>query len=83
VLWLFGLVALCVAAVFAAYVPRRDLVYGATGARFLIVRWGHSGVWLLLAIYAFLLALGLDTPLGLAAGLLYIVFIVTFLSLAR
>jgi hypothetical protein len=72
-----ALVALAVAVVFAVV----DLSAGATGLRYVVVRYFHSLVWLLLAIAA--LAVSRVTPLpaewagliGAAGGVAYIVFL--------
>ncbi len=48
-LWIVGLVCLVPAAVFLYVWPRRDVV----GARFLLLRWGHSATWILLSVACF------------------------------
>ena len=80
---ILGVVALGIAAVFAAWQPRRDVLARASRPRALLVRWGHSAVWVLIAAWALLLEAGIDTPLGAIAGVLYVVWIVSFLGLAR
>ena len=81
--WILGLVALGVGIVFSVWQPRRDLLARARGPRAVLVRWGHAAVWFLLAAWAFLLGAGIDTPLGAIAGVLYVIWIVSFLGLAR
>jgi hypothetical protein len=89
VLWLIvAVVALILAGVFAVFVPRADKINAATGMPFLIARWGHSLVWLLLAVsFAFRgsqTALGaLSDPIAILGGLTYLVFITTYLRLTR
>ena len=74
--------ALAVAAVYFVV----DMGAGTTGIRYLLVRWAHPAVWVLLAIAA--LAMTKLTPLpaawagpiGATGGVLYLVFIVAMLS---
>lgn len=82
-----GVVALLIAGVFAVFVPNAEKVNATEGFPYFIVRWGHSLVWVLLAISFFIAASGnkslltLANPIAAAGGLLYLVFIVTFLRL--
>lgn len=72
-----ALVAIGVAVVFLVV----DLSAGATGLRFIVVRWFHALVWLLLALAA--LAMARITPLpaawagpiAAAGGVAYLVFL--------
>jgi hypothetical protein len=79
VLWAIALGSLVLAVVFAVWRPNRAHLDSLPGWRRLVLRWGHSLVWLLLAAWAALAALGVDTLLALAAGIAYAVFIVTLL----
>jgi hypothetical protein len=83
--WLvFGLMALCIAGLYAVFVPKKDKVIATTGARFFVVRWMHSLVWIVLALSFFLRATMLATyadPVALLGGILYVVFIVIFVRL--
>jgi hypothetical protein len=75
-LFLWGFLCLVVAAIFTIVWPGQGS--GATGARLVLLRWGHAGVWLLLALFCFARGAGLRGPvglLGLAAGLLYLAFL--------
>lgn len=72
--WIAGLVALAL-----------SVVFGVTGGRVgsaPLLRWGHAGVWALLAIAAFLQAAGSSTGrfVALAAGVLYVAFIVALVA---
>ena len=85
--WLWGIFALGIAGVYIVFVPQAQKVRAATGFRFIIVRWFHSVVWSLLALAAFLMALdssalgGLAQMMALCAGVVYAIFIVTFIRL--
>ena len=78
---IWGLGALVIAGVFAVFVPRADKVNALQGVGFVIVRWFHSLVWLLLALSFFLRAVENETisrlanPLAALAGLTYLVYI--------
>ena len=74
---LLALIALAVTIVFLVI----DLSAGASGLRWIVVRWGHALVWLLLMLGA--LAMSRITPLPVAwagplaaaGGVLYLVFL--------
>jgi hypothetical protein len=88
ILWLIiAVVALILAGVFAVFIPNADKVKAATGTPFLLARWGHSLVWLLLAasfaIRATQAAPGLADLIAVLGGLTYLVFISTYLRLTR
>lgn len=71
-----GLLSLALAAVFTRLWPRQAV--GAAGWRYFLIRWGHAGVWLLLAVSFFLRAAGLSglaDPAAAAAGLTYLAFL--------
>lgn len=53
----WGIGCLIVAGIFAVAWPRKQAGI-ADGARYLILRWGHSLVWLFLGLSCFLRALG-------------------------
>jgi hypothetical protein len=82
----WGIGALVIAGVFAVFVPRSDKVNVLQGVRFVIVRWFHSLVWLLLALSFFLRAIqnetinGLANPLAALAGLTYLVYMMTMVG---
>lgn len=83
---LWGVGALVIAGIFVVFLPRADKVNALQGARFVIVRWFHSLVWLLLALSFFLRAVqneainGLANPLAALAGLTYLVYMVTMVG---
>lgn len=85
VVW--GGLALLVAGIFAVVVPGAKQVNAAAGWRFIIGRWFHSLVWLLLAVSLFMQATGdiglqsLAGPVAALAGIAYLIFIITLLSL--
>jgi hypothetical protein len=74
--------ALAVAVVYVAV----DMGVGATGLRWLLVRWGHPVAWLLLALAALAmtkltpLPAAWAGPLGAAGGVAYLAFLVATLS---
>ena len=76
-----SLVAFLVATVFAVWVPRRDLVARQRGATHAIVRWGHTVTWLLIAAWALLLGLGIDSPLAGVALIAYLAYVVSLLRM--
>ncbi|MBI1282467.1 MAG: hypothetical protein GC179_30350 [Anaerolineaceae bacterium] len=83
-LWpILGVGALVIAAVFAVFVPRATEVNALQGLTFVIVRWFHSGIWLLLALSFFLRMVdneslsGLANPIAGLAGIGYLIYIVT------
>jgi hypothetical protein len=76
-----SIVAFLIAAVFALWVPRRDLVARQRGATHAIVRWGHTVTWLLIAAWALLLGLGIDSPLAGVALLAYLTYVVSLLRM--
>ena len=76
-----SIVALPVASLFAVWVPRRDLVARQRGATHAIVRWGHSATWLLIAAWAILLGLGIDSPLAAIALVAYLAYVVSLLRM--
>lgn len=82
----WGIGALVIAGIFAVFVPRADTVNSLQGTRFVVVRWFHSLVWLLLALSFFLRAVqnetsnGLANPLAALAGLTYLVYMITMVG---
>ncbi len=76
-----------VALVYVFFVPKTDLVNATTGLRFVIVRWFHSLVWVMLAISFFMRASEPDllaawaNPVALVSGILYVWYLVTFIRL--
>ena len=74
---LWGLAALALAAVWTVVWPA-DRAVGAVGLRFLLLRWGHAAVWLLLALSFFVRGMGAAGPanlLALAALAVYLAFL--------
>jgi hypothetical protein len=79
--WFIWAVATLIIAVVFAFVWPQEEAMGATGFQFLVIRWGHTLTWVLLAIN-FLLR-GISPSLeqtanrvALAGGVVYILFIV-------
>ncbi len=85
----WGGLSLVVAAIFVFFVPRADKVDAAKGFQHTAARWFHSLCWLLIAANFFVRtwgtegAGGIANLLALAGALAYIVYINTFLRLAR
>ena len=78
--FLWAAIALTVAAIYYFIWPRKS-VTSNTGFRYLIIRWGHTATWILIAIN-FILR-GIDPSLNdaanvvaLAGGAVYILFVV-------
>jgi hypothetical protein len=80
-LFVWGLISLALAAVWA-YVWPAERALGAVGLRLLLVRWGHSLVWLLLALMCFLRGsrVAAIAGWGNAAGLASLVAYLAFLA---
>jgi hypothetical protein len=84
-----GVLALIVAAVFAVFVPSAKKVNALQGLTFIIVRWFHSLVWVLLAISFFMRAAdntivnALADPIGLAGGIVYLIYLITFVRATK
>jgi hypothetical protein len=77
-LFLWGALCLFLAVIFTLVVPQQ--ASASFGVRFLVLRWGHALVWLLLGLVCFARGANLGGPvnlLGVAAGLVYGAFIVT------
>ncbi|GIG27634.1 hypothetical protein [Cellulomonas marina] len=72
------IVALAVAVVFLLVVPEEAA--GSTGARYLVLRYGHSLCWLLLAACSALHALRAPSGLVEATGLLALASYVSFVA---
>lgn len=78
-------VALVIAAIFVVVVPSADKVALLEGLPFLIVRWFHSLVWVLLAASFFLKGTGNESLKGVSdilamlGGLCYAVYFITML----
>ena len=70
-----GALALVVAVVWVFVWPQRDV----DGLAYLMLRWGHALVWLLLAVAAFLAPVTATAAKGaaIAAGVVYLAFLVT------
>lgn len=86
--WLAAAIgALLVAGTFAIFVPNAKKVNAATGVQYFLARWGHSLVWVLLALSFLMYASGNDTlmslagPVGATGGILYFFFMVSFLRI--
>ena len=75
--WVWAGLCLAVAGVWVFVVPRPQLT-AATGWRRFLLRWGHTLVWLLLAVSFGLRAIGwagLADPVAAAGGLTYAAFL--------
>jgi hypothetical protein len=77
--FLWAVIALAIAAIYYFIWPRKA-VTSNTGFRYLIIRWGHTLTWILLAIN-FILR-GIDPTLNgaanwvaLAGGMVYVLFV--------
>lgn len=86
-LWpLLGIGALVIAGIFAVFVPSAEQVNALQGLTFVIVRWFHSGVWLLLALSFFMRSMsnesvrGLANPVSALAGIGYLIYVVTMMN---
>jgi|GEM_PF-642801 len=81
---MYGLagVALVIAGIFAVFVPSADKVAALEGLPYIIVRWFHSLVWVLLAMSFFLRGTGkhsqqgLSNLTGMLGGLTYVVYFI-------
>lgn len=73
--WFWGLVCLAIATVFGFVHPQKPV----TGLRFFLQRWGHSLVWVCLALACFLGPSHPELARKLAAlgGLLYAGFVIS------
>ena len=86
-LWpILGIGALIIAAVFAVFVPRKNEVNALHGLRFVIVRWFHTGVWVVLAISFFMRTVAnnalqhLANPVAALGGIMYVVYMITLMG---
>lgn len=86
-LWpVLGVGALVVAGIFMVFVPGAEKVNALDGLRFVIARWFHSLVWVLLAASFFMRGTAHETmrewanPVAMLGGLAYVVYIVTFMQ---
>lgn len=76
-------VALVIAGVFVVVVPSADKVATLEGLNFIIVRWFHSLVWVLLAASFFMKGTGIEALkgasdiVGLLGGLCYAAYLIT------
>lgn len=83
---ILGIGAVIIAGVFAVFVPRSADVYTLRGLTFIIVRWFHSGVWVLLALSFFMRTLSNEAikawanPVAMLGGIGYLIYIVTLLN---
>ncbi|MBM7843464.1 hypothetical protein [Herpetosiphon giganteus] len=78
VVW--SMLALIIAAIFVYVWPSDKVPGDTTSIRYLILRWGHTLVWLLIAGFILLRSIGAVTLanfLGTLAGLTYLAFIAT------
>jgi len=80
--WVWGGLALIVGLVYVFFVPKAELVHATQGINFIIVRWFHSLVWLLLAISFFMRAAELPTEwsnsVAIFGGVFYLVYLIAF-----
>lgn len=83
--WIWGGLALIVGLVYIFFVPKAKLVAATKGMQFVILRWFHSLVWLILAISCFMRAnqfmIEWANPVALSGGVLYLIFLVAFVRL--
>lgn len=79
---MWGVLCLGVAAVFLVFWPSAKAVAKISPLRYALLRWGHAGVWLLLALAAFVRGLAGDqvAPLAQIAALLALVVYFAFLG---
>ena len=81
-LYFWGALCLVVALIYAVIWPKpRPGAAPRPALTHLILRWGHSLVWVLLAVAAFLASAGVTSAAGVlapAARLIYLVFITTY-----
>jgi hypothetical protein len=76
--------ALVVALIFAVFIPGRKKIKPMQGFGYVIVRWFHSLVWVLLAISFMMRAIpneainGLANFVALLGGITYAIYIITF-----
>jgi len=78
VVW--SMLALVIAAIFVYVWPSDKVPGDTTSIRYLILRWGHTLVWVLIAGFIFLRSVGatsLASLLGGLAGITYLAFIAT------
>jgi hypothetical protein len=86
---IWGAIALIIAGLFAVFVPYRKQMAGAEGIRYVILRWFHSLLWLMLAVSFFLrlteatAAQGAANLIAAAAGMLYGIFMITLFTSRR
>jgi hypothetical protein len=83
--FVWGLGCLVVAGIFAIFWPVQQAGGQTSGLRYLILRWAHTGVWVLLGFSCFARLLGergtgLANALGVLAGVVYVLFIVNLLQ---
>lgn len=82
--WIWGILALSVALIFAFFIPQANKVNALRGMTFIVVRWFHSLVWVLLALSFFLRAtqnesaVTLATPINMTAGIVYLIYLMAF-----
>jgi hypothetical protein len=85
--WIWGCAALVIGLVYIFFVPKAKKIYAAKGLHFVILRWFHSLVWLLLAFSFFMrasennLLLEWASPVAILGGVLYFVYLITFIKL--
>ena len=83
--WIWGGLTLMVGLVYVFFVPKAKLVNATKGLRFVTLRWFHSLVWVMLALSCFMrgaqLMVGCANPVALLGGILYVVYLITFVRL--
>ncbi len=85
----WAILALVIAGIFAVFVPSADKVAALEGLPYIIVRWFHSLVWVLLAMSFFLRGTGKDSLRGLSdltgmlGGLTYAAYLITSLRVLQ
>jgi hypothetical protein len=78
----WGIGCLIVAGIFAVAWPRKKIGI-ANGARYLIVRWGHSLVWVFLGLSCFIRILGNSGTADMMAFLALPTYIIFLLALMQ
>jgi hypothetical protein len=85
--WIWGSLALVIASIYAFYVPKAESVYATRGFQFVVVRWFHSLVWIILALSFFMRAVEQKVvsdwanPVAMIGGILYVIFFIAYIQL--
>ena len=85
--WIWGSLALIIGLAYVFFVPKAALINSTKDLHFVILRWFHSLVWLLLALSFFMrvsennLLTEWANPVAVLGGIFYLVFLITFIRL--